>query len=323
MVAITKQPINGFLLVNKPIGLSSTQTMAKARKLLAAKKAGHGGTLDPFASGLLLVAFGEATKALPYILSDNKEYKFTLRFGTETDSQDITGHIVATSDHIPSRQTIENILPQFIGKTLQTPPIFSAIKINGVRSYDIARHQTDHHTGKKPSPRPIRIDDLRLIEQSNINDFVFGVRGQSGLYVRTLGHDIAKKLDSVGHLIKLQRIAIGNFLLNDAFSLAKLEKMDYSQRVESTLIDFSNKNLFTEHDVEKNLATLMGLESIFLNKDEAFALRLGRKIITNQLNLKEKNKKLDILLAIDPDQRPVGFVSYQAKTIIPKRIFIL
>ena len=338
---ITTPPISGFVVLDKPIGLSSTQAMAKTRKLFQGRKAGHGGTLDPFASGVLLVALGQATKALPYILASDKEYEFTLRFGAETDSQDITGDIIATTDITPSMTAIEMAVASFIGVTLQAPPLFSAIKINGVPSYDRAR-QARHERHQPPTPplstpitpmptpapRPIKIEKFALTAQLNERDFTFRAKGQSGLYIRTLGHDLAKKLGSLGHVTQLTRLAVGNFLLRDAFSLAKLDQMDYSGRVDLALLDFYNAKLFSEdnfdkhleNNVEKNLARLMGLKTIFLNKDDTIALRLGKEITSKK---KEENRNLDILLAIDETHQPVGFVSYANGIVTPKRIFVL
>ncbi len=353
-----RRNLSGFVLLDKPVGLTSTQAMAKTRRLFGGKKIGHGGTLDPFATGLLLIGLGEATKALPYILANSKEYEFVLRFGAATDSQDITGNVVATSDIIPSPAAIENILPSFLGKGSQIPPLFSAIKVQGVRSYEVARKwakdsANNAATGLATPPppslasRPIDIYNLSLVEQSNATDFVLRVRGAAGLYVRTLGHDIAKKLGSHGHLAALKRLSVGNFSLNDAFSLAKLEKIDYSHRVESALIDFYNKKFFSDNPVDKNLATLMGLETISLNEADSIALRLGKKIIVHYSKDRTKNKaeneknNLNILLALDNNKQPIGFVSYEAKNeienqcqpcintssleslLIPKRIFVL
>ncbi|MDI9314098.1 MAG: tRNA pseudouridine(55) synthase TruB [Hydrotalea sp.] len=350
------QPINGFVIIDKPAGLSSTQAMAKTRKLFQGKKAGHGGTLDPFATGVLLVALGEATKALPYILASDKEYEFTLRFGGETDSQDITGDIVATTDVIPTRAAIEAALPSFLGVTAQTPPMFSAIKIDGVASYTRARQAraarlaaenanatptTAATMPANPAPTPaplsrnIRIDEFALTAQLNERDFTFRARGQSGLYIRTLGHDLAKKLGSLGHVVALRRLAVGNFLLRDAFSLAKLSQMDYRERVNFALLDFCNRRLFSEdnsennennldehleNNVAKNIARLMGLKTIFLNAGDTIALRLGKKITTKK---KEENKNLDLLLAIDENHQPIGFVSCTNGIITAKRIFVL
>src|SRR3984885_3320330 len=134
-----KTSVHGWLILDKPKGLTSTQALGKARRLLGGKKAGHGGTLDPLATGILPLAFGEATKLIPYIMDGDKEYEFTVRWGEQRDTDDAEGKVVATSAKRPSESDIRQVLPSFIGTINQTPPVFSAIKLDGKRAYDIAR----------------------------------------------------------------------------------------------------------------------------------------------------------------------------------------
>jgi len=217
--------INGWLAVDKPEGMGSTQVVNFTRRLFNAQKNGHCGTLDPFASGVLPIAFGEATKLINFITDGDKEYEFTLCFGAETDSADCTGNIVAEGGKIPDEQSIKAILPQFCGQIKQIPPLYSAIKINGERAYDIARR------GEQATipEREITIYELDFCGlRDNCADFK--VKCSKGTYVRSLGRDIARKLGTFGHLTRLRRTRCGIFTLNDTILLENLKNMVYVEQ---------------------------------------------------------------------------------------------
>lgn len=217
--------INGWLIVDKPQGMRSTQVVNLTRRLFNAKKNGHAGTLDPFATGVLPIAFGEATKLIDFITDGDKEYEFTIRFGTETDTADCTSTVIKSGGRIPSADNIIKTLPQFIGNITQTPPAYSAIKINGERAYDLARK------GKEISipERQVSIFDLQFLSLKN-DCADFRVKCSKGTYVRSLGRDIARALDSFGHLQSLRRTKCGLFTLDDTILLENLKNMVYVER---------------------------------------------------------------------------------------------
>ena len=200
------QDINGWIILDKPQNISSNQALRKIQYELHAKKAGHIGTLDPFATGVLPLAFGEATKLIPYLEGNTKTYVFELEFGTTTSTLDTEGEITSTSPNIPTLEQIEQIIPQFIGKITQTPPMYSAIHINGTRAYELARKGISVEIPK----REITIYSLILKSYSKASKkALFEVTCSKGTYVRTLGADIAKSLDTVGYLTSLRRTKNG------------------------------------------------------------------------------------------------------------------
>ena len=220
--------VNGWLIVDKPQSMGSTQVVNLTRRIFNAKKNGHAGTLDPFATGVLPIAFGEATKLIDFITDGEKEYEFTLRFGTETDTADCTGVITNSGGRIPSSDDIIKVLPQFVGTIMQVPPVYSAIKINGKRAYALARQ------GKNVliPERKVDIYDLQFLSFKN-DSADFFVRCSKGTYIRSLGRDIAYSLGSIGHLSRLRRTKCGIFTIGDTILLEKLKNMVY---VEQTLL---------------------------------------------------------------------------------------
>jgi tRNA pseudouridine55 synthase len=181
------RPLDGWLIIDKPPGLTSTDVVNRVRRAFDAQKAGHGGTLDPLATGVLPIAFGAATKTVPYVMDGTKLYRFTLRFGEARDTDDADGKVTATSDVRPTDDQIRAQLPQFTGDIMQTPPIFSAVKIAGERAYDMARE------GRPPAleSRPARVDSFELIERPNPDSAIFEVASGKGVYMRSLARDLA------------------------------------------------------------------------------------------------------------------------------------
>jgi tRNA pseudouridine55 synthase len=211
--------VNGWLILDKPVGMTSTQAVAVAKRLFNADKAGHAGTLDPLASGLLPIAFGEATKTVPYVMDGLKAYRFTVRWGIETNSDDSDGEPVATSDARPTLEDIENILPGFMGVISQMPPKFSALKINGERAYDLAREGEEVIL----QAREVEIHALRLTE-SDRDTATFEARCGKGTYVRALARDFGRLLGCHGHVVALRRTQVGGFAEADAISVTALEE---------------------------------------------------------------------------------------------------
>tara|TARA_B100000029_G_scaffold206589_1_gene204329 strand:+ start:6007 stop:6663 length:657 start_codon:yes stop_codon:yes gene_type:complete len=214
--------------INKPIGVTSFDVVKKVRKITRIKKVGHGGTLDPFAEGVLIIGIGrKSTRRLDYYNNSNKQYIAELQLGSSTDTLDLTGEIIEKKE-IPQLQKsmIENIFSQFIGLQNQLPPMYSAKKINGIRLYKLARMKKT----VKRKPNQITITSLELIDY-NSNKINFSVSCSKGTYIRQLGLDIANKLGTVGHLTKLNRIKAGPYTLDDCISISAIEKTWMSSQI--------------------------------------------------------------------------------------------
>jgi tRNA pseudouridine55 synthase len=211
--------VNGWLVLDKPVGMTSTHAVSRLKRIFNAKKAGHAGTLDPLASGILPVAFGEATKTVPFVQDGEKAYRFTVAWGAETDTDDSDGKVVRTSEERPAIDLIVELLPRFVGTIMQTPPAYSAIKIDGERAYDMAR---DGETVEL-APRPVTIHSLELI-QGGADASVIEARCGKGTYVRAIARDLGRLLGCYGHVSQLRRTRVGPFLEADAFGLAELEE---------------------------------------------------------------------------------------------------
>lgn len=214
-----KKPLHGWINLNKPQGMTSTQALGAVKRILRPLKAGHGGTLDPLATGVLPIALGEATKTVNNCQDNQKGYRFTIKWGQATDTDDSEGEIIATSDVIPSIDDIQSALPAFIGEVEQVPPKYSAIKINGERAYDLAR---DGQEVEIPT-RIVDIDTLELME-TTADTAMLSVTCGKGTYVRAIARDLALKLGTYGHIIQLERTFVGSFSLQNAISLDILEK---------------------------------------------------------------------------------------------------
>jgi tRNA pseudouridine55 synthase len=212
-------PINGWVILDKPVGMTSTQAVGKVRWLFQAQKAGHAGTLDPLATGVLPIALGEATKTVPYAVDGVKAYEFTVRWGVETDTDDAEGRVVETSDKRPTASEIEAILSDFHGEILQTPPQFSAIKVQGERAYDLARSGEE----VKLEPRSVQIDRLDLVASPDADTAVFEAECGRGTYVRALARDMGRRMGCLGHVIQLRRTRVASFDAKNAVTVAELE----------------------------------------------------------------------------------------------------
>jgi tRNA pseudouridine55 synthase len=213
-----KRAISGWIVLNKPYDFTSTQAVGKVRWLLSAAKAGHAGTLDPLATGILPIALGEATKAVPQVQEGTKVYRFTVGWGKATSTDDTEGEVIATSDVRPEQGALEAVLPRFTGTIMQRPPAFSAIKVDGERAYDLARAGETVEL----AARPIDIDAIALVSHG-ADESVLEVTCGKGTYVRSLARDIAEALGTVGHVTKLHRAAVGPFSDADAVTLEELE----------------------------------------------------------------------------------------------------
>ena len=220
----TRKKIDGWVLLDKPVGPSSTQALARVRRVFDAAKGGHAGTLDPLASGVLPIALGEATKTLPYLADGDKEYEFAVRWGAATTTDDIEGEIVERSDVRPSDAQIAAALGAFVGEIEQTPPAYSAIKIDGKRAYALAR------AGETVvmKSRKVLIHKLEFLGSSDAETARFRLACGKGTYVRSLARDLARVLGTSGHVVELRRTAVGRFRVEAAISLDKLEGFGHS-----------------------------------------------------------------------------------------------
>jgi tRNA pseudouridine55 synthase len=211
--------VHGWVVLDKPMGLTSTQAVAAVKRLYEAQKAGHAGTLDPLATGILPIALGEATKTVPFAVDGEKAYRFTVRFGAETDTDDAEGTITTTSEARPTRSEVEALLPHFTGEISQVPPRYSAIKVEGARAYDLARSGEEVEL----EPRNVLIEDLRLIDMPDASTAVFEAECGKGTYVRALARDMGRALHCLGHVIALRRTRVGPFEEADAVGLDALQ----------------------------------------------------------------------------------------------------
>ena len=217
------QPIHGWVVLDKPSGMTSTQAVAAVRRIFDAKKAGHAGTLDPLATGILAIALGEATKTVPFVQDAAKIYRFTAEWGEARDSDDADGKVTAATEVRPSREAIEAALPRFTGSLSQVPPAYSAIKVGGERAYDLARE------GEEVSlaPRPVEVYEARLVEAER-DRAVFEILCGKGTYVRSWVRDLACFLGSLGHVSALRRTRLGPFQEKDAVGLETLTPFMHS-----------------------------------------------------------------------------------------------
>lgn len=210
--------VHGWLILDKPINMTSTQAVGAVRRAFNAQKAGHSGTLDPLATGILPIALGEATKTVSFAVDGEKAYRFTVRWGAETETDDTEGAVSKTSDKRPERAEIEALLPRFHGEIMQVPPAYSAIKIDGNRAYDLAR---DGETVVL-EPRPVMIESLALVDMPDDATSVFEARCGKGTYVRAIARDLGRLLGCYGHVIALRRTEVGPFNEARAVSLDTL-----------------------------------------------------------------------------------------------------
>jgi tRNA pseudouridine55 synthase len=228
--------LHGWIILDKPVGLGSTQAVSAVKRALREAgepktKVGHGGTLDPLASGVLPIALGEATKLAGRMLDATKAYDFTVRFGEQTDSLDLEGKVIATSEARPSREEIEAVLPRFTGPIRQVPPAFSALKVGGERAYDLARAGEEVELQE----REVTIHELGLIAASP-DEATVTATVSKGTYIRSLARDLALALGTVGHVIMLRRTRAGPFTLEQAISLDFLQDAAKARQLTRTVL---------------------------------------------------------------------------------------
>jgi tRNA pseudouridine55 synthase len=273
--------LHGWIILDKPLGMGSTTAVSAVKRLLREAgepktKVGHGGTLDPLASGVLPIALGEATKLAGRMLDATKAYEFTIRFGEETDTLDAEGQVVGTSDVRPSREQVEAVLPRFTGEIEQLPPVYSALKINGKPAY--ARARAGEHFEVKP--RRVTVSDLSLRHSREGGDSAeeekLGSRFQGtdevllsatvskGTYIRSLARDIARELGTVGHVSYLRRTRAGPFTLEQAISLDFLSEAAKARRIDGAVVPLET--------------ALVDIPALPITPDQAKLLRYGQML---------------------------------------------
>lgn len=300
--------ISGWVNLDKPYGMTSTQAIGKVRRILNAQKIGHAGTLDPLATGVLPIAVGEATKTISFAQDGIKTYHFTIQWGEQRDTDDMEGKVIATSDHRPTAKDITSLLGQYTGEIQQIPPNFSAIKINGERAYDIARD------GNIPelNPRTVYIAELELLE-ARADDADFTMTCGKGTYVRSLARDIGNDLGTKGFISALRREKVGNFIAKDAISLDKLSDMDYISARSECLLPLE--------------IVLDDIPALNLKEDETTKIRNGQALsfvsrpdFERLTKVGLGSKESTIALATH-DDAPVALIEQTRAEVKPVRVF--
>jgi tRNA pseudouridine55 synthase len=303
-------PVHGWVVVDKPEGITSTQAVAIVRRVFDAQKAGHAGTLDPMATGVLAVALGEATKTVPFAMEAEKTYRFTACWGEARDSDDAEGRITATSNVRPTRDEIEAMLPRFLGQITQVPPAYSAIKVQGERAYDLARD------GEVVclEARTVSIHAACAIATPDPDHTVFEMRCGKGAYVRAWVRDLALTLGTLGHVSQLRRTAIGGFQEKDAVPLETLQRSMHSPAAFEHLRPIST--------------ALDGIPALAVTGPDAVRLRSGNPILMRanlfaRLTEEADNDDLQGLTVYlsTGDGEPVALAALQAGELRPFRVF--
>jgi len=299
-MARVKNKVDGWVILDKPSGMGSTKAVGRVRWLFGAEKAGHGGTLDPLATGVLPIALGEATKTVPYVMDGRKEYRFTLRFGEARSTEDAEGEVTATSEVRPDDAAIRAALGQFIGEIEQTPPAFSALKVDGRRAYDLAREGETVDL----APRRITIERLEMTGRPDADHADFVVGCGKGTYIRSLGRDLALALGTVGHLSSLRRTAVGPFREGAAISLPKLEALGHIPPLFGALLPVAT--------------ALDDIPALALTDAQADLLRHGQPV-----HLPGDAPPADVLARAEAGSKLVALVRSDGTSIKPVRVFNL
>ncbi|WP_157017619.1 tRNA pseudouridine(55) synthase TruB [Mesorhizobium xinjiangense] len=278
------RPVSGWVVLDKPVGMGSTEAVSKIKWLFKADKAGHAGTLDPLASGMLPIALGEATKTVPYVMDGAKVYRFTVGWGEERSTDDLEGEVTRTSAERPSAEAIRALLPKYTGLIMQTPPQFSAIKIGGERAYDLAR---EGEALEIPA-REVEIGRLELIECPDETHAVFEIECGKGTYVRSLARDMGRDIGCFGHISDLRRLEVEPFTSEDFVTLEQLEAVapplppkpaDGETAPKPDLGADAGRFAALDALLVETVAALDCLPQVALSDDAANRVRLGNPVI--------------------------------------------
>ncbi|CBI75838.1 tRNA pseudouridine synthase B [Bartonella clarridgeiae 73] len=310
------RPISGWIILDKPKGMSSTAAVSKIKWLFNAQKAGHAGTLDPLASGILPIALGEATKTVPYVMEGTKTYHFRVAWGEERSTNDLEGKITKTSPIRPTQENILTLLPKYTGVIWQKPPQFSAIKIAGNRAYDLARKGENIEI----PPRQVEIKTLKLIETTAQGHSIFEMTCRKGTYVRSLARDMGYDLGCYGYIVDLRRIKVAPFGKNDLITWDELKAaMSHKETTNENCTlpkrDFSKLDQL----LIKTDAALHYLSHYTLDETQAMLIKMG-----NSALLFEKNVLIDeenVYVTYKDQLLAIGAID--KNQFKPKRIFTI
>jgi len=255
------QAISGWINLDKPYDLTSTFAVSRVRRLFDAQKAGHAGTLDPLATGILPIALGEATKTVPFLVDADKSYRFTIAWGRTTATYDREGETIAQSDVRPTLAQVQAVLPRFVGEIDQVPPAYSAIKVDGERAYDLARAGETVEL----SARKVTIFDARVVDAEDADHVTLDIDCGKGTYVRALVRDIADALGACGHVSQLRRTRVGQFTEESAVTLEYLEDLGHKARQSEALLPVET--------------ALDDIPVLAVTDEDAFRLKQGRSIV--------------------------------------------
>jgi tRNA pseudouridine55 synthase len=294
-----KRDFHGWLILDKDVGQTSTAAVAALKRLFRAKKVGHAGTLDPLASGVLPIAFGEATKTVSYVMDGQKAYRFKVRWGVETDTDDSEGRAVSESTERPSPEAVRAVLPHFTGRIEQMPPRYSALKIEGERAYNLAREGEEVTL----AARPVEVHRLTLTEVPDADHAVFETECGKGTYVRALARDMGRALGALGHVCELRRTRVGSFDESQAVRFAELVRREGD--LAATLLP-----------VESGLAAVPALQ---VSRADADRLALGQSVLLRGRDA----PMLAGMVSVSTQGSLVALAEIEQGALKPRRIFNL
>lgn len=297
-------PVHGWVVFDKPLGMTSTQAVGKTRWVFTAQKAGHGGTLDPLATGILPIALGDATKTVPFTMNADKDYIFTITWGETRDTMDGEGEIIARSDVRPSLEQINGLLPNFVGNIEQVPPKYSAIKVDGRRAYDLMRGGGDVEL----KSRIVRVDTLTIAD-SDQDSLTLKMTCGKGTYVRSVARDLAAELGTCGYVSMLRRTRVGTFDEQNAFSLDDLEKLCHMGGVLEALRPVQ--------------AVLDDIPVQIVTEEEAIDLKHGRAIATSLSHDQTSDADNPFWVLAMYNDKAIALCNVLTGQLAPKRVFNL
>ena len=292
-----------WIFVNKPKNVSSFDVIRQLKKIFSIKRIGHAGTLDPLATGILPIAFGSATKTIPYLVSSKKEYRFSISWGIRTTTHDMEGEVIDESNFVPSKEDILDAVSDFKGEFYQRPPKYSAVKINGQRAYKLARSGIDFNIKEKK----VKLYEL-IIKDHKKNKTEFLAKVGKGFYIRSLARDLCEKLATSGVIDSLERTELGQFSLENAFSLETIEKL-----VHSAPAGMVGGNLLVPLS-----EVLDDIPALLISDKEAKRFQQGQSFSNNDL-LKYSKLGREVLLL--KDNRPIGLATVVENSFKPKKVF--
>jgi tRNA pseudouridine55 synthase len=302
------EEVSGWICLDKPLNLTSTQAVSRVRRAFNAQKAGHAGTLDPLATGVLPIALGEATKTVPFLMDADKTYRFTVEWGRATASFDREGATTATSDVRPSRVEVEAALPAFVGETLQVPPAFSAVKVDGERAYDLAREGVEVAL----EPRPVTIHAARVTATPDADHVEIEIDCGKGTYVRALVRDLAEKLGACAHVSALRRTRVGGFTDARGIGLEMVEDLCHRGHRQEALLPVET--------------ALDDIPALAVTAEDAFRLTQGRSIVLLPRQaeaLKASLRDGSRIVSAFEGEKIVALCEMRAGRLNPTRVFHL